>query len=266
MPVPLAAALADIARRVRAAPGVWVGTDFDGTLARYTDDPDEATLTAGGRDALAALAACARTAVAVVSGRDLPNLRGRIGLAGIGYAGNHGLEIELPGGDRFEHPAAAGLRPEMARLAGELRSAVAGLPGAWVQDKGLTLTVHYRRTPEPLHPTVGKVVQDVVFPPSPSRGEGRKGFRVRPGVLNWEVRPPADWDKGSAVAWLRDRQSPAGALAFFLGDDHTDEDAFRALPGGVTVLVGPVRATAAAYHAADPAAVVDFLRWLHGVL
>jgi trehalose 6-phosphate phosphatase len=81
-------------------------------------------------------------------------------------------------------------------------------------------------------------------------------------VLNWEVRPPADWDKGSAAAWLRDRQSPPGALAFFLGDDHTDEDAFRVLPGGVTVLVGPVRETAAAYHAPDPTAVVDFLRRL----
>src|SRR5579883_1422587 len=133
MPVPASDRLPEIAAAARAAARVWVGTDYDGTLAPVTDDPDADTLPADTRAELAALAGHPRAAVGVVSGRDVANLRRRVRLDAAGYAGNHGLEIEVPG-ERFEYPTAAAARPALADLAAALAEGLRPYPGTWVQD------------------------------------------------------------------------------------------------------------------------------------
>ena len=125
----------DVARSLRGR-RVQVFTDFDGTLVDIGPDPLHAELAPAMRAAVEAVAACHR--LAVVSGRDLANLRGRVRLPAIAYAGNHGLEISGPGYD-FTEPTADADAAAMADVVAELRAA---LPGVEVQDKRLTATVH----------------------------------------------------------------------------------------------------------------------------
>jgi trehalose 6-phosphate phosphatase len=192
----------------------------------------------------------------VVSGRDLADLVPRVGVDGIAYAGNHGLEIAGPG-YQFRDPGAVERMGELAGVVGELAAELAAVAGAWVQDKGLSASVHYRQVSPELVPAVREAVERVVGPYL-----GR--FVLRAGKMVVEVRPAVDWHKGRAVRWLADRLG--GGVAIFLGDDQTDEDAFAALPDGVTVLVGPDRPTAARYRVESPDEVARFLRWVAGAL
>jgi trehalose 6-phosphate phosphatase len=267
MPERLSDCLPEIESVLRAAGRVWVGTDFDGTLAPITDDPDEASLPPAARDALAGLAGHPRAAVGIVSGRDVANLRRHVRLEDIGYAGNHGLEIELPG-ERFEYPTAAAARPVLARVTAGLGEVLRPYPGAWVQDKGLSLTVHYRRAAAAHHAAVTAAVQAAFDAATAGPGHHLTAPRLvlRPGVLAWDVRPVVDWHKGSAAGWLLAKQAGGGAVPVFLGDDFSDEDAFAAVRAGVTVLVGPDRASNAKYRVDGPADVRAFLEWVRRVL
>ncbi|MFO0851282.1 MAG: trehalose-phosphatase [Gemmataceae bacterium] len=251
MPRPLAEHLAAVGDRLRAAPRVLVYLDFDGTLAPICDRPFAVEPIPGARELLHALNAHPRSAAAVVSGRELDDLVPRVGVPGLACAGNHGLEITGPGLD-FRHPEAVERRPHLAALVAELSAAVAGIPGAWVQDKGLSASVHFRQTDLDRIPDVEATVRRLHEP-------HRDRFVLRPGKMVLEVRPAVDWHKGRAIEWLTPRLG--GGLPVFFGDDQTDEDGFRAATDGLTVLVGPPRPTAAQYRVDGPEQVTEFLRW-----
>ncbi len=242
MPDPLAALL----HKVITAGRVQVFTDFDGTLAEIGPSPLHVELRPAVRAAVEAVAAHPRLRLAVVSGRDIANLRDRVRLPDIAYAGNHGLEISGPGYEFVEPTAEAGV----AALAGVIAALRTALPGVEVQDKRLTATVHVPdRSPAEVS-VIRAAVEAVVA--------GR--FAVRSGRVTIDVRPAVDWHKGRAVAWLRQRWADPAAVPVFLGDDPSDEDGFAACADGVTVLVGPERPTLARYRLPDPAAVAAFLR------
>lgn len=258
MPDPLAAHRDTLALRVRSAPFLLLFTDFDGTLVPIKERPMECTLDADVRDSLSVISRQDRTAVAVVSGRDLADLRPRVGVDGIAYAGNHGLEIEGPGLS-FREPVALQLSGELSSRVAELTAALADIPGAWVQNKGLSASVHYRQVEPDRVPRVLEVVRHVM---APARKAGR--FVLRSGKMVEEIRPAVDWHKGRAVQWLTERLAAgvSDPLSIYLGDDRTDEDAFAALPGGVTVHVGTPHDTAARYWVESPRDVARFLSWL----
>lgn len=260
MPLHLFDPLGDLTGRIRAGRRVLLFTDFDGTLVPIKDDPMACALAPGDRAQLARIAAKPGALVAVVSGRDLADLTPRIGVEGAVHAGNHGLEIRGPGFD-FREPGAVALAPKLAQIVAELTAALAGVPGAWVQNKELTASVHFRQTPPELHGRVREAVERVL---NPHLDE----FVLRGGKMVLEVRPRVDWHKGRAVHWLRERLAGEDRhpVAIYLGDDATDEDAFKAIPDGVTILVGPARSTAARYRLNDAADVSKFLGWLAGVL
>jgi len=256
MPLPLADHLNHLAPRIRSAGKVLLFTDFDGTLVPICDTPMEVQLPSEVRDLLASLAAHARVGVAVVSGRDLADLVPRVGVEGIAYAGNHGLEIIAPG-LTYREPTATARAAELAGLMAELAEALADIRGAWVQDKVLTASVHYRQVAAEQVPTVLERIEQVIEPV-------RDRFVLRDGKMVWEVRPAVDWHKGYAVHWLMEALAGGHAdpLPIYLGDDHTDEDAFTALPEGITVAVGDAPDTVARYAVTAPADVTAFLRWL----
>ncbi len=260
MPLHLFDPLADLAARVRAGRRVLLFADFDGTLVPIADNPMTCELPPEGRALLARIAARPNAAAAVVSGRDLPDLRPRVGVAGIAYAGNHGLEVQGPGFE-FRDPGAVALAGELAAVTAALTGELAGVPGAWVQNKVLSASVHYRQTPPELVPRVKATVERVV-------GPHRERFVLRGGKKVLEVRPAVDWDKGKAVRWLWEKLAAGDPdpVAIYLGDDATDEDAFRAVPDGVTVMVGPSRRTAARHRLDGPADVARFLAWLADAL
>lgn len=252
MPPPLADHRAEIGDRLQAAPRVLVFLDFDGTLAPICDRPFAVEPVPGVRELLHALNTHPRSAAAVVSGRELDDLVPRVGVPGLAYAGNHGLEITGPELD-FRHPEAVEWRSHLAALVAELSAAVSGIPGAWVQDKGLSASVHFRQTDPGRIPEVEAIVRRLHEP-------SRDRFVLRPGKMVLEVRPAVDWNKGRAIEWLTPRLG--GGLPVFVGDDQTDEDGFRAAAAGLTVLAGPPRPTAARYRVDGPQQVAELLRWV----
>ena len=245
--------------RVPAWTGAWRASgrlvlllDFDGTLAPIVDRPERAGMPDRTRRALERLMAMEGVVVAVVSGRGLADVRERAAIPGIAYAGNHGMEIEGAGLHRI-HPQAAAARPELEAAAAVIEPALEGIDGAFVEDKGLTLSIHYR-----LAPDHAEEVREIVL----EAAAGRAGLAVTEGKMVLEVRPRVEWHKGRAVLFLLEQmQPPRDAPVLYLGDDRTDEDAFRALQGwsptaeGILVAEAPSADSAATSHLRDPAEV-----------
>ena len=173
------------------------------------------------RTALARLSE--RGLVAVVSGRATADVMERVGLPDVHYAGAHGMEIVSPGHEVHVHPEALPFRDVLDDATAALRTALAGITGALVEDKHWTVSTHYRMVPARDHPRVLAAVEEVAA--------AHPSLRVIEGRMVRELRPDVDWDKGKAVGWLLEHFARAPALAVYLGDDVTDEDAFRALPG-----------------------------------
>lgn len=248
--------LSKIEARIRAASEVSLFLDFDGTLAPLELDPAAVLLPAPVRETLARLA---RTPLVttIISGRAVSDLKPRVGVEGLIYAGNHGLEISGPR-MRFIEPEAAARRPELEQLTGRLLQKLQNVPGVLVEFKALSTTVHYRGAPVERVSAIKNTIRAVTAPVSAS-------FMVRSSKMALEILPRTAWNKGAAALWINECLDHGNNLSIFLGDDATDEDAFRALPDGITVRVsdaGEVRATSARYRLPDPLAVHEFLTWL----
>ena len=243
---------ADLGDRLDGAEGLTVALDFDGTLAPIAEDPDAPRITPPARRALSALAERPDTAVAVVSGRRLSDLRPRVAVDGVRYVGNHGLEYAVDG-EREAHPGATERREDLQRAREEVETRLAHVPGVDVEDKELTATVHHRRTPADRVGTVEDAVSNVVSEVD--------GLEATTGKEILEIRPDVDWDKGSAVRRLAEETPPEWPTVY-VGDDTTDEDAFEALgPDDAGVAIGE-HETAAAYRIADRRDVPRLLEWL----
>lgn len=225
--------------------------DFDGTLTEIVDHPDDARLTPSARDLLARLAT--RCPVALISGRALNDLRTRVALPALYYAGNHGLEIAGPEGSglAFRGPAASSA---LARAGEYLRAEAPRFPGLLVEDKGMTLSVHYRRVAATQWPAVAAAVQRATA--------GIPDLVIRHGKAVHEIRPAGATHKGTAVNWLMAQlaETHPHLHALCIGDDLTDEDAFGAVAGhGDAILVGAARPTAATWRLEDPGQVHELL-------
>lgn len=253
-PVVIDDSIGPIDHRLRDALGLLLSVDFDGTLAPIVTDPAHAKIDPACARSLGRLCDVSGVHVAVVSGRDVHDLRDRVRLAQLTYAGNHGLEI-VTESDHWIHPTVREYRPIFEDLAATLRYRLSGLTGSHVEDKGLTLTVHYRRSPHTLHDSIIETVHDTVTDCAPE-------LDLRPAKRSIEIRPPIDWDKGSTVRWIQSKL-PASWVTIYMGDDTTDEDAFAALRSSdIGIAIGRGNETAASYLFSDRTYVAPFLRWL----
>jgi trehalose-phosphatase len=242
---------------VESPASLSVFLDFDGTLAPIADSPEKAQLDPDVRALLTQLAQRPKVLLAFVSGRALSDLRARVDVPRAVYAGNHGLEIEGRG-VQFAEPVAASLRKPLASLSSALSTRLASLRGVLVEDKGLTLAVHYRLAAPASYEEIERKVRGVV-------ANGASEFSVKAGNKVWEVLPRTDWDKGEAVCWIDSRLSESGSVPVYIGDDQTDETAFERLPDAITIRVGGGGPSYARYEVPGPADVRQFLEWLDAV-
>lgn len=233
----------------RAAAHVLLLFDFDGTLTPIVERPEKARFAAGIKDKLAGLARRPGVTVGVVSGRALAGLKSMVGIEGIYYAGNHGLEIEGPGLS-WVSPEAEAARPMMKDLAARLASALQGTAGVFVEDKGLGVGVHYRLVAPGKEAVVRETFRRLT---APLADAGKA--KIISGKKVIEVRPPVNWHKGKAVEAIRREimrlMRLDGIMTVYLGDDQTDEDGFKAVGGreGWGVYVGGDNpASAAGYY------------------
>jgi len=236
---------------------LYLFLDYDGTLSPIVRDPGRALLSLRMRGRLEALSKAGRCRIAVISGRSLEDIRKRVGIAGITYGGNHGLEVEGPEGDlRYPVPEKA-----MHALDAVRRTVARGLspiPGAFLEEKGMTLTIHLR-----------KVKRGELLLAAHAVSEATRSYRMRreiavsPGKEAFEIRPSVAWAKGKTVLWLLEKSTVAGGeppWPLYVGDDRMDEDAFRAIrERGVTVYVGAPGKTDAQYYLRNVGEVGAFL-------
>ncbi|WP_423743251.1 trehalose-phosphatase (plasmid) [Haladaptatus sp. SPP-AMP-3] len=256
VPDPLHHHLYALVRRLRDTDGMLAMFDFDGSLAPIEDHPDDVQLPPATRTVIEDLRDSPDVQVGIVSGRGLDDLRERVDVDGIAYAGNHGLEIGTSD-ERHTHPVAEDATDEIGRLSATLDSKLTPIDGAFVEDKGVTASIHYRLAADDRVPDVREAVRDVVA--------DVEDVRVTTGKQVIELRPDVDWHKGRAIRWLYERRVPDDEtwLPLYVGDDRTDEDAFHVLPDmGLGVKVGHEPPTMASYRVADPAAVQKTLSWL----
>ena len=209
---------------------VFVFLDYDGTLTPIVATPDLAILSGEMREVVQKLSKNYK--VSSVSGRATDDVRRKVQIDNIFYAGSHGFEIVDPqGGVRIteEAQAVTGLIDEVhAKLSGQLKD----IKGALVEHVKYTISVHYRLVSEEDFPIIEKAVENILkeYPPL-RKTEGKKVF---------EIRPKIDWDKGKAVEWILHvlGYTPEKHFAVYIGDDVTDEDAFAALKSkGAGILV-----------------------------
>jgi trehalose 6-phosphate phosphatase len=239
-----------------AAPRLALFFDYDGTLTPIVRRPEDAVLPQGMRALLGDLAR--RVPVAVVSGRDLEDVRRMVALDALYYAGSHGFDVAGPGGLAMQHEEARRRLPALDAAEAALRERLAALAGVWIERKRFAVAVHYREAATGDVARVESAVDAVL--------RGHAELRKKGGKKIFELQPDVPWDKGRAVRWLLERLGlgDGAVLPVYIGDDVTDEDAFRALAAtGVGIRVGaPHGETAAAYHLRDPAELERFARKL----
>ena len=173
------------------------------------------------------------------------------------FAGNHGLEIAGPELPHFVHEDLTHYRHWAEDLAKDLERCA--VDGAWIESKGPTLTYHYRSVPENRRSALIDDVRATI---------NEAGYQARGAHCAVEARPPIGWDKGRAVLHvLRSCYGPSWSedvRVIYIGDDQTDEDAFRFLSGlALTFRVGSADTpTAATRRLSDVDAVRALLSWL----
>ncbi len=257
----LLSAWPEVAKQFRGARHILLLTDYDGTLTPIVDRPELANLTEKMRRLLRALARQRRLTLGVISGRALADLKSRVGISGIIYAGNHGLEIEGPG-IRFVNPVAEELKPILRIMHYVLSRALGTIRGVFVENKGLTLSVHYRLAEERRAREIERIVTQVT---GGAQAAGKA--RITSGKKVYEVRPAVTWDKGKAVKLLMKRYGKGGRTSglfpVYFGDDLTDEDGFKAIESygiGLSVFVGAEgQHSAARYCLKSPEEMATFL-------
>lgn len=239
--------------------GLFIFLDYDGTLTPIKKTPAKAVMPAEARTALKRLSKNRRGKIAIISGRSLKDIKKIVGIRGIVYAGNHGLEIEGPKitFECFISPAYTAILEKIKR---ELSRGFSKIEGALIEDKGITLSAHFRQVKKKDEFLVKRAFYNSIRPYIK-----KKDIRVTLGKRVFEIRPPLRWNKGKAVMWLLAHstafRAKRNAIPVYIGDDVTDEDAFKALKKiGVTVFVGEGPLSEAKYYLRDSQEVVKFLK------
>lgn len=253
--------------------------DYDGTLSPIVDNPDNAFMTDAMRTAVKNVAKYFPTAI--ISGRSRDKVFEFIGLTELYYAGSHGMDILGPvkeSGSGGDHPncirstdkqgkevnlfqPASEFLPMIDEVFSSLVENTKDIKGSNVENNKFCVSVHYRNVDEKSWPLIAQIVHDVLkdFP----------RLRLTLGRKVLEVRPVIDWNKGKAVEFLLeslDLSDRDDVLPIYVGDDRTDEDAFKVLREGnrgYGILVSSVpKETNASYSLRDPSEVMDFLKSL----
>jgi trehalose-phosphatase len=216
-----------------------VALDFDGTIAPIVARPADAAMRPGIRACLDALCLIENVHVAVISGRAMPTLRSLVGMKSVHLAADHGLEIDMvsPADSAWLHPDVAHLTARYASLERQLLDRFGHAVGVQIENKGASLTVHYRGVHDQVEARAAAVDAANII-----RGAG---FMARAAASALEaIATEMKWNKGCACMHILERLfgvSWRGRVAvLYVGDDATDEDAFRALkciPGAVTCKV-----------------------------
>jgi len=245
-PRPLLGAWPEIRARIRGAKELAVFLDFDGTLVNLRRRPGDVRVPQRVKRILQSLKEHSNVRLTIVSGRRLRDLQTMFGMEGVQTFGLHGAE-EAGKKTTLSKPS----RLALARAKREVRSQLGILPGIWLEDKVLSLAVHYREASAAIIREANIILLRILAPLS-------RNLSLLNGEKVWELLPREIAGKGATIQELL--ASRAGrTLAIYAGDDATDESAFAALPDQITVQVGNKKNTCARFVLENPAEVLRFL-------
>jgi trehalose 6-phosphate phosphatase len=193
--------------------------------------------------------------VAIISGRALADVQARIGLPELNYVGNHGLELTGKVLDGMCLPRSAPAQLELETALERIRQEIGEIPGLYIEDKTLTASIHFRSASEEYEGEIGYAVQAALA--------DLPDLIANPGRRIWEIRPRFGWDKGVALRNMLEHVDLPEEAGIYIGDDTTDEDAFRAIPRGLTFYAGHKEFTAAHWLVDSPQDTVQLLEWIH---
>lgn len=233
--------------------------DFDGTLAPLCPHPDLSKMPAQTKDVLEKLSKMPEVFIAMISGRNVNNLKEMVGIEGITYAGNHGMEILHSDGTKFVYK----IPEDFIKRAEELFKGIEAKlcrDGAWLERKGSLMTYHYRSTPAELRPALIEETMALIK---------KAGFRGNMAHCSIEAKPPVQWNKGRAAVHILCKEFGHDwtdrIRVVFAGDDTTDEDAMEVLKGmAATFRIAPPTITKswAERRVPDTLAIQTLLKWI----
>ncbi|CAI0546681.1 unnamed protein product [Linum tenue] len=240
---------------------IVVFLDYDGTLSPIVDDPNSAFMSDEMRAAVREVAKCFPTAI--ISGRSREKVKEFVQLSNVYYAGSHGMDIMAP-----PRPVKSceGNTPTVVmdkKILTELEEETAKIKGAMVEDNRFCVSVHFRHVKDEDYQILEEKVRSVL--------ENYAGFHLCWGKKVMEIRPTIEWDKGHAVEYFLETLglSNSDVLPVYIGEDRTDEDAFKVIQRrgqGYPIIVTSIpKDTKASYSLIDPSEVLTFLlrlaRW-----
>jgi trehalose 6-phosphate phosphatase len=232
---------------------VLLALDFDGTLCPIVEDPASAAVSPEMLQVLRRLCVNPQVTLAIVSGRQLSEISASLPLDAV-YAGNHGLEI-FGKGLTFRHAEAEAAQELLSEICWTFQATLDAWPGAWLEQKLLTATVHFRQVPEEDHDVIALAVRSHM-----QRFDAL--FGVRRGRKAIEIFPRVRWDKGSALRYIRQEFGLEQSLCISIGDDETDETMFAAFPEDISVRVNADGQSRARFYLRDCVEVLTLLERL----
>jgi alpha,alpha-trehalase len=231
---------------------IFLFLDYDGTLTPIVREFDKAFLADEMRETIRRVSTVCFTAI--VSGRGMDDVKERVKIDDIYYAGSHGFEISGPDNFYYEIEKARKLIPSLDRIEKELRTNLSAVEGVKFERKKFALAIHYREAADEHVNKIKMMVDQALQNFSDiSKGRGKKVIEIKPRVY---------WHKGKAINHLLSvfEQENDSPYLIYIGDDITDEDAFMQIREGVGILVGNHgEPTFASYHLRDVDAVKEFL-------
>ncbi|MFC4875010.1 trehalose-phosphatase [Negadavirga shengliensis] len=227
--------------------------DYDGSLTPIVSNPEEAVLSEKAKKIIEGLAGI--ITVGVISGRDRQDVKSKVGLDNVVYAGSHGFDITGPEGLEEQNRKGQEVLPALDEAESHLKKKLRGIEGVLIERKKYAIAVHYRNVEKERVDDVKKAVLEEVAV--------QKGLKKGTGKKILELKPDLDWHKGKALMWLMDalKLKEDDYFPVFIGDDVTDEDAHKAVyEKGLGIIVGSHRQkTYATYKLENPDEVIRFL-------
>lgn len=248
--------LEEVINCVKTASQILLFLDYDGTLVPICKEPSLAKLSIEGKKLVRSLSGISWLSIGIISGRSVEEVRKLVGIKDLIYAGNHGFEILFREGV-WVHPEIKSFESDLKRITCELKRSTKGINGILVEDKRVTVSIHYRNLTGKSPGSIFKIVSKVL---EPYPGV----FSITRGKKVYEIRPHINWDKGKAVVKISQLLDfKTKPLKIYIGDDQTDEDVFRVLgKRDISIRVGYKKGSKARYFCKGSGEILRFLEEL----
>lgn len=246
----------DIKKKINKNAGIILMLDFDGTLSPIVKTPKQAKLPENIKQKLKK---CLKLfPVIIISGRSLKDIKKKIKLNKIIYAGNHGLEWQINKQLTQVEVSKDSLK-SLKVIKYKLSKLISEYPGMLLEDKRLTLAIHYRMIKKSKVKNFIKTVNEIIQPYI------QNNLSLIDGNKTYDLRPSLNWTKGHFAEFIIKQMEinyDKKLIPIYVGDDKTDEDVFKKLKNAITIRIGKSQTSKAVYYLKNQNKINNLLQWI----